>query len=378
MDFGFTPQESMLRNAFREFLSKECSHDLVRELWQSPNGYSRQIWNRMCRLGWAGLMYEEKYGGSGCSLMDLVILFEEIGRALLPSPLFTSAVMSGMLINESGSPSLKDAYLPSIINGQKILTAALLNEAGEPDHRAPETEAKKYGEAAYVMSGVRSLVPFANAAEEVLLCARVTDENARDGGPALFRVPVDGDGVTCTELDTIYGEKKFVVAFDNAAVPSDHMIGEPGAGAECVEDVLAKAVLLKCAEMVGGAEFLVESTVRYAKERRQFGRPLAAFQMVQHYCADMHTLCVGARYSAYRAASLVNEGMETAGALGVAKAFCSDAYKQIAWKAQQIHGGIGFTEEYPIQLYYKHAKECELLFGDARYHRGAIADAMGY
>jgi len=374
MDFGFSSEQKMLRNSFKEFFNKECTPDLVRELWDDPRGYSEKIWKKMAKLGWLGLIYDEQYGGSECGFLDLFILFEEMGKSQLPSPLFTSAVLSGLIIDACGNEAQKRSYLKPMISGRSILTLALLNNGGEQDFHSPEIEATIDEKGEHRLNGVRWLVPYANAADAILVCA---DAIGSESGPTLYCIETKTDGVTCTPLNTLYGENKCVVHFNNVKVTADQIIGDIGNGNYCVEKILPQAVVLKCAEMIGGARHVLDSTVAYVKERHQFGRPLGALQAVQHLCADMNTLYIGARLVAYQAASRIDLHMPADKEVAIAKAWCSDAYKQMTWIAQQLFGGIGFTEEYHLQLYFKHAKECELLFGDSSHHRAKLADAMG-
>jgi len=374
MDFGFSSEQQMLRNSFREFFKKESTPDLVRELWDDPSGYSPQLWKKMAKLGWLGLPYEERFGGSECGFLDLFILFEEMGKAQLPSPLFTSAALSGMIIDACGSDAQKKSILAAIVSGKRILTLALLNDAGEMDFHSPEIEVTVDEKGECRLNGARWLVPYANTADAILLCADVI---GTEGGPTLYCIDMKDPGITCEPLETLYGEKKCLVRFDKVVVTRDQIVGDVGRGNDCIENILLKAIVLKCGEMIGGARHVLDATVDYVKERRQFRRPLGGFQAVQHMCADMNTLYTGARLLAYQAASRLDQELASEKEVAIAKAWCSDAYKQMTWMAQQLFGGIGFTEEYPIQIYYKHAKECELLFGDSSYHRAKLADAMG-
>jgi len=374
MEFGFTSEQEMLRRSFSDFFKKECSSDLVRELWDDEKGYSKAIWKKMAQLGWLGLIYDEKYGGSSGSYLDLFILFEEMGKVLLPSPFFASAVLAGLIIDATGDQQFKKAYLPSVVTGKKILAPALLDEQCQYDYHSPRIKASMTERGEYLINGTRLLVPYAGAADEILVCADLMNGSS---GPTIFAVDGHSRGLTCTPLETIYGEKKFSVQFNKVKATAENIIGAKGQGATYIEKILSQAIVLKCAEMIGGMKHVVDSTVAYAKERHQFGRPLAVLQAVQHHCVDMLTYYEGSRLSAYQAASLLSDNQPCAKEVAMAKAWCSEAYKKCTWTAQQIHGGIGFTEEYHLQLYYKHAKETELSFGDARYHRSNVAAAMG-
>ena len=293
------------------------------------------------------------------------------------APFFCSAVSAGLLINEAGDEQVKKEYLPGIIEGKKILTVGLRNDQGLYDYQGPSLEAQEAGEGSYRIKGTRLLVPYANTADEIVVCAQLM-KGSRISGPTLFKTKSKGSGIKLTPLNTITGEKYFAVTYtDFSANPKD-VIGVPGKGAAYVEKIMPKLIALKCGEMVGGLSKVVDMTVDYVKQRVQFGKPLGVLQVVQHYCADMTTLLDTARLIAYQAASLVSAGLPCAKEVAMAKAWCSDAYKKSTQIAHQLHGGIGFTEEHDLHLYYKHAKVSELDFGDSWVHRQKVAEAMGF
>jgi len=376
MDFQFSEETTLVRNSAREFLKEKCPGDFVREMAKDDTGFSKKIWREIAELGWLGMLYDEVYGGSGDaegSFFDLFIIFEEIGKVLLPSPFFCSAVMSGLLIDEAGDSKLKSDCLPDIINGKKIFTTSLLDEKGRYDFNAPALEARRNPEGGYTLTGTRILAPYAHVADEIIVCANVSD----GGGSTLFKIGGKADGLKTTALKTLTEEKTFALVFEGAFVSADDAIGEIGQGAAYVKAILPKAIVLKCGEMLGGMECIVDATVSYVKERKQFGAPLGTLQVIHHYCADMATLLETSRLMARQAAYLIGAGIACDKEIAMAKAWLSDGYKKCTWTGQQLHGGIGFTEEYDVQLYYKHAKECELAFGDSRVHRSKVADEMG-
>jgi alkylation response protein AidB-like acyl-CoA dehydrogenase len=330
----------------------------------------------MAALGWLGLIHGEAYGGSGGDFFDLFILFEEMGKAVLPSPFFCSAVCAGLLIGEAGDEPVKKEILPGIIEGKKILTAALRNEHGLYDHANSSLEAVQMGDGSFLLRGTRLFVPYAHVAEEVVVCARLPKSSAVPG-PALFKTRAKGPGIQLTPLNTLTGEKEFAVTYSDYPARQNDILGAPGKGSAYVEKILPKLITLKCAEMAGGLQRVVDMTVDYVKQRVQFGKPLGVLQVIHHYCADMATLVDTARLVSYQAASLISAGVPCAKEVAMAKAWCSDAYKKSTQIAHQLHGGIGFTEEHDLHLYYKHAKTLELDFGDSWVHRQKVADAMG-
>lgn len=376
MEFRLSEETKLLKDNAGRFLQDRCSSAFLRESVRGETGFSTALWKEMAGLGWLGLIYEERYGGVGGSFFDLCILFEEMGKVLLPTPFFCSAVLSGLLIDEAASETVKKELLPPMIGGERILTLALLDEGGRCDFSDLKMEARKGGDGSFVLTGKRILVPYAHAADEILVCAQIAGPG--QNGPTVFRTTGRSQGVKIVSLDTpLTGEKLFAVFYEEAPLSRDDILGVPGRGIDYIEKVLPRAIICKCAEMVGGLARVVEMTVGYVKERRQFGRPLGALQAVQHSCADMQMHLEASRLVTYQAASLLSEGMPCEKEIAMAKAFCSDAYKKCTWSAHQIHGGIGFTEEHDLHFYYKHAKASELAFGDARFHRGRVGEAMG-
>ena len=374
MDFSLNEETTLLKSSAGRFLQEKCPPSLVKELIKDEKGFSTAIWKEMAELGWLGLIYDEKYGGSAGTFFDLFTLFEEMGKVLLPSPFLCSAVLSGLTINETGDEKIKESYLPAIIQGEKILTLALLDEQGRYDGNDPKIKARKTQGNTYAINGTRLLVPYAHIADEILLCADVDD--SRSGGPTLFKIERGAFRQQITFLDTVTGEKTFAVTYKNVEVSGEDVIGSVGKGNAYLNNILSRAVVLKCGEMLGGLQRVVEMTVAYMKERHQFGKPLGSLPVVQHYCADMSTYLETSRLITYQAASLLSEGLRCDKEIAMAKAWISDAYKKCTWIGHQLHGAIGFTEEHDFHLYYKHAKASELAFEDSWFHRKKVAQEM--
>jgi alkylation response protein AidB-like acyl-CoA dehydrogenase len=375
MEFGFTSEQDMLRKSFAEFLSKECPIETVKELNESDAGFSRSVWKKIANLGWLGLGYPEADGGTDGSFLDLFILFEEVGKVQMPGPLFESIGLSAQLIHGVGDEVQQKALLPSILAGKKVVIPAFLDEKGRYDGDHPAIEAIEREAGSYVLNGTRLLVSYAQVADEILVCGMLS--GGESSGPTIFRIDGQADGLTQTPLDTLTGGKVSALSFNDVSASGEDILGEKGRGATYLGRIRQKATVLKCAEMIGGMQRVVDRTVDYTKERHQFGHPLGTLQVVQHYCADMTTLSETGRLIAYQAASLLSEGHDCEKEVAMAKAWCSDAYKQCTWIAHQIHGGIGFTDEFNLDLFYKHAKASELAFGDSWVHRTTVADEMG-
>ncbi|OPY92837.1 MAG: Acryloyl-CoA reductase (NADH) [Syntrophaceae bacterium PtaU1.Bin231] len=375
MEFSLSEETTLLKKNAARFLLGKCPASLIKEFIKDEKGFPVSIWKTMADLGWLGLVHEETYGGTGGSFFDLCVLFEEMGKVLLPSP-FGSSVLSGFLLNESDDRQIKEKYLPRMISGETILTLALYDERGKIDFQEPKIEARETEDGEYILSGKRVLVPYAPIADGILMCSNVI--GSRIKGPTIFIMPSTADGLTIIPLETLTEEKLFGVFFEKVKLSAEDIVDFSGRTNDVLKNLLEKALVCKCAEMVGGMERVVEMTVAYVKERQQFGRPLGSLQVIQHFCADMETYAKTSRLLTYQAAQFISEGVPCAKEVSMAKAWCSGAYKQCTWIAHQLHGAIGFTEEHDLHRYYKHAKATELAFGDSRYHRQQVAECMGY
>ena len=373
MDLGLDEAQQMLKNSARVFLEAECPDTYVREMEQDERGYTPELWQKMAEQGWLGLIVPEKYGGVGLTFLDLALLLEEMGKAMLPGPFFSTVVMAGMTILDAGSEEQKQELLPRIAEGQLILTLALTEPSARWDAVGVETIAKTQGDD-YVISGTKLFVPNANVSDYLVVAAR-TGQGEED--ISLFLVPRDTDGVSHTTLKTIALDKQSEVALDNVTVPSSALLCEVNKGWETIRKVLQWGAVGKCAEMVGGSQQVLDMTVEYAQQRVQFGRPIGSFQAIQHHCANMATDVEGTRYITYQAAWTLSEGLPAEREVAVAKAWVSEAYRRVCALGHQCHGAIGFTKEHNMQLYSRRAKAAELAFGDADLHLEAVAEAIG-
>ena len=371
MEFSLNEETLLLKESAGRFLKKKCSAFPVREQLRTEEGFSVDTWREMAGLGWMGFIFDEQYGGLEGDFYDLFTLFQEMGKALLPSPFFTSVILSGLLIQESEDSGLKDRFLPPIISGEQIFTLAYLDRQGRYLPGDPGLAAEKNADGEYEISGTSMLVPFAHVAHKILAPAATGD------GVSIFIIDPQAEGLSLDPLSTLSENKTSALSFDRVKCGSEHMLQPAGKGTELLDRVFPKAMALKCGEMLGGLEQILEMTVEYMKERVQFGRPLGALQVVQHYCTDMATYLETSRHLACQAAWLISQGRESRKEIAMAQAWLSDAYKKCASIAQQLHGAIGFTEELDLNLYYKHAKESELAFGDSWLHRQTVAEEMG-
>ena len=373
MDFGLNETQQMLKNSAREFLEQECPDTYVRAMEEEERGYTPEMWQKLAQQGWLGLVFPEEYGGFGLGFTELCLILEEMGRALLPGPFFSTVVLGGSAILEAASEDQKRELLPSIAEGQLLVTLALTEPDASWDADGVQTAARREN-GGWSISGTKLFVPDAHVSDYLVTAAR-TGYGPED--VSLFLVPSNAKGLQQALLKTIASDRQSEVVFDEVQVPDSALLGQVNKGWETVRRVLQKAAVGKCAEMVGGAERVLEMTVEYAKQRVQFGRPIGSFQAVQHHCANMAVLVEGARHVTYRAAWYLAEGLPADQQVAVAKGWVSDAYRQVCALAHQCHGAIGFTKEHNLQLYTRRAKAAELAFGDGDYYREAVAQSIG-
>ena len=375
MDFSLNEEQTILRDMARNFLAKECPKSLVKEISKDEKGYSPLLWSKMAELGWMGFIFPEKYGGMEGSFLDLTVLIEEMGRACLPSPFFSTVILGGISLLEGGNEEQKESFLPKIASGEIILTLAITEVSGNYEPEGIETRFIKTKEG-YTIDGTKLFVSDANIADYIIVAARAK-ESKGDNGIALFIIDAKSLGITVTPLQTISGDNQCEVRFEGVKIKEDALIGGLNNGWSIIQKLWPRIVVARCAEMVGGAQEAMEMTINYAKEREQFGRPLGTLQAVQHFCADMVADVDGCRYLTYQAAWMLSCGLPCEKEAAMAKAWCSDAFKRVTAKGHQIHGAIGFTEEHDLHLYYKKAKTLELFYGDSDFHREIVAQQMG-
>jgi alkylation response protein AidB-like acyl-CoA dehydrogenase len=370
MKLALSEEQEMLRTMARDFLTDKLPKKTVKEIEESEAGYSPELWKEMAGLGWMGLAFPEKYGGSGMSFLDLALLLEEMGRACLPGPYFSSVVLSGFTILDIGSEEQKAEYLPKIASGEKIFTLALTEASASYDADSIETKASAEGDN-YIISGIKLFVPDANIADYMLVAAKTVK------GITLFIVDAKSEGISHTVLKTIAGDKLCEVVFNKVKVPQTNMVGELDKGWPEVEKIIQRAAVAKCCEMVGCIQQALDMTVAYSKDRKQYGKPIGSFQVIQHYCADMATDVDGTRLSTYKVAWMLSEGLPCTLEVSIAKAWAGEACQRVMALAHQIHGAIGVTIDHDLQYYTRRAKAAEVSFGDARFHREVVAKEMG-
>lgn len=378
----FTEEHEELRSTLSRFLADKAPSEAVRRAMESAPGHDPALWRRMAgQLGLHGLALPQEYGGSGGGPVELGIVLEELGRALLPSPYFATVALAGQALAVSGDDTAKARWLPAIADGSLTGTLALAEESGSWNVADVAAEAVP-GDDAWRVSGTKMFVVDGHSADLVLVVARA------DTGPALFAVDGAAPGVTRTRLETVDPTRR-LARIDLDGAPALR-VGPPGDATGYLRTVLDLAAVALAAEQVGGARACLDAAVEYAGTRVQFGRPIGSFQAVKHKCADMLLKVEAARSAAYHAMSVAAgtageqplpasagrpDALSVSAAL--AAAYCADAFTHAAKENIQIHGGIGCTWEHDAHLHLKRAKSSEQLFGSPAAHRRRLADLVG-
>jgi alkylation response protein AidB-like acyl-CoA dehydrogenase len=370
VNFAFSEEQEELRRSVRRFLEDKSPESEVRRLMETTEGYDPAVWDQMGQqLGLQGLAIPEEYGGSGFGYVELVVVLEEMGRALLCAPYFATVALASNALLASGDDAAKKEFLPGIAAGSTIATLAFTEDSGRWDEAGITMTATKAGDG-YTLDGHKSFVLDGHTANLVLVAART------GSGVSLFAVEGTARGLTRTPLSTMDQTRK-QARLEFSSTPA-RLVGSEGSGWTTLSKTLDLAAVALAAEQVGGAQKVLEMSVEYAKVRVQFGRPIGSFQAIKHKCADMLLEVESAKSAAYYAGWAASEDSDELPVVAsLAKAYCSDAYFHAAAENIQIHGGIGFTWEHPAHLYFKRAKSSELLFGDPTYHRELLAQRIG-
>jgi alkylation response protein AidB-like acyl-CoA dehydrogenase len=361
MDFDLNKPQQLLQQSAREFFTRECPLEHVRALMATETAFDEKLWQGIADQGWTGLLVPEEFGGLGLGLVELAVIAEEMGRACLPAP-FVSTLWAASLIERAGSEGQRAQYLEKIASGELKATVALLEESADWNPAAVSLRADLMGKE-FRLNGRKEFVTDAAVADLIIVVAR--------SGDKLVLLPVEkgASGMTITKL--------YAIDFTNVAVAEADALAFNSRTEEALEAATDVALVALCAELVGGMQWTLETAVEYAKTRTQFGKPIGLYQAVQHKCADMFLWLESSRSATYYAAWAVSENDPAAKiAVSMAKAYCSDAGREVGNNGMQVHGGIGFTWEHNLHLYYKRAKGSEIMLGDASYHREKLAQLV--
>jgi alkylation response protein AidB-like acyl-CoA dehydrogenase len=363
MNFGFTEEQELLRKTARDFLEECAPMTLVRDVMESDASHSPGLWKQLAELGWTGLAVPEVYGGAGLGMVELC-----------PVPFLPTAIVADALL-EGGSEAQRERWLPRICAGDTVATLAITEAAGTENPADLSLTAASDGDG-WRLDGDKWFVPDASASELLLVTARVAGEG--EAGLGLFLVPRETAGVTTSPLASMDLLRPLhQLSLRDVRLPADALLGDDRDAWPQLGPVLDRARVMIAAEMVGGAERCLESSVAYAKERVQFGKPIGVNQAIKHKCADMLFEVESAKSITYYAAWAARERNDEAPlTAAMAKAYVSDAYRHTAAENIQIHGGVGFTWEYDCHLYFKRAKSDEVWLGDAVFHRERVAQML--
>jgi alkylation response protein AidB-like acyl-CoA dehydrogenase len=372
LDLEFSPEQDMLRETVRKVCATHSPLSVVRELEDDPVGYATDLWKQMAELDLIGLLLPESHGGSGMTALEGVVLYEELGRALAPTPHFASAVLCGTALARSGTAEQQAQWLERIATGEAIVTPAWF----EPENSGRPTGIMMRAEpdgAGYRLTGTKRHVPFASSANAFVVLARTGDAPT---DVDLFLVGPGSDGVSLYQQMTVASDTQFQVTFDSVRVGEDARIGGPRSGWGTWDSVMHDGCILLAAQAMGGAQHALDITVQYAKDREQFDKPLGAFQAIAHYLSDAVTAVDGGTTLVHEAAWARAEGRPVDRLAPMAKLFACRTYRDVTAMAQQVFGGIGFTVDFDIQLYFRRAKALQVSWWDTRYLEELVAAAV--
>ncbi|MGC0343747.1 acyl-CoA dehydrogenase family protein [Streptomyces sp. SLBN-8D4] len=370
MDFAFSEEQEELGRTVRAFLADTSPETETRRLMETPEGFDRALWLRMgTELGLQGLAVPEEYGGAGCGPVEVGVVMEEMGRALVCAPFLSSAVLATAMLLRCADEDARKRLLPGLASGELVGTLALTEDSARCDAAGVRLTARE-SNGSWLLTGHKMFVLDGATADVVLTVARTGD------GIGVFCVEGDAAGLTRAPLPTMDPTRR-QARLDYQDVPATRLRTHSD-GWDLVSEVLDRAAVALAAEQVGVASRALDMAVEYAKVRHQFGRPIGSFQAVKHLLADVLLEVESARAAAhYALLASENDDPELPAVASLAKAFCSDACVQATQENIQVHGGIGFTWEHPAHLYLKRAKTSQLLFGDPAYHRELLARRIG-
>lgn len=369
MDLDFSEEQQLLRETVRRMCEEHAPISVVRAMEDDATGFPAALWKQFAEIGINGVLIPEEYGGSAQSLLDAAIVYEELGRALAPTPHFASAVIGARVLLAAGDDAQKKTWLPRIASGEAILAPAWLEPDGGFGPKGVQLVAAPDGDG-FVLSGVKRHVPFASAATRLVVLART---GAGENDVDLYLVDPQAKGVTMTQQRSLAADTQYRVDLSGVRVAAADRIGAAGSGWKTWDTVMHDAIILLAAQAMGGCERALEITVQYAKDRKQFDKPLGAFQAISHYLADATTAVDGGKTLVYEAAWAASTGRSTARLAPMAKLFACQTYRDVTAMCQQVWGGVGFTIEYDIQLFFRRAKQLQLTWWDGAYLEELIA-----
>ena len=368
MDMDFTPEQELLRDSVRRTCARHGGLDMVRKLETDAVGYSPAFWSALAELGLLGLTLPEEFGGSGMTMVDAAIVYEELGRSLAPTPHFVSCVLAAGALQRAGDAAQQQAWLPRIAAGEAVMSVAWLEAGGGFGPEGVQVTATP-AEGGFVLDGVKHHVPFARAADALLVLARAPE------GVVLVLVDAGAPGLTLEQQLTVASDTQFRVTFDGVTVPAGGVLGAADSWG-CWQDTMLDGAILLAAQAVGGARAALELTVDYAQKREQFDRPLGAFQAIAHYLSDATAAIDGTQTLVWEAAWARAEGRPVERLAPMSKLYAGKVFRDVTAMAQQVFGGNGFTLDFDVQLYFRRAKSWQLNFWDDRHLEELVAEQV--
>jgi alkylation response protein AidB-like acyl-CoA dehydrogenase len=381
MDFGLSKEQEMLKKEARRFLEKECQEELVREIEKQDLGYSPSLWKKLADLGWLGIIFPAKYGGMEGSIIDLMLINEEIGKAMMPGPYLSTVALCGSIVLSAGNEKQKSELLPMITKGNLIFALALTepesswgNDAWEPE--GIQVKAVKKGEE-YIINGVKLFVHDAKIANKIICVARTGNTKRSGKGITLFIIDKNTPGLECNVLKTIAGDKQCELIFNKVRVKQENILGEVNRGWRHVAKAIQLGAVMLCAQMVGAGEAILKLAVEHAKSRVQFDAPVGVNQYVQGHCTDLVSDIDGCKYVTWQAAWKLSENMPADYDVAVAKAWSSEAFERACLSAHSVLAGYGYTsKDGVLPIYSRRSKMQQLYLGNTEYWLGKVANEL--
>ena len=382
IDLVLTEEQELLQHTAREFVAGRSSLKRVRALRdaQDPDGFSRDLWAEMARLGWVGIVLPEAHGGLGLGYMELIVVMEELGRGLMPEPILSTVLLGANTILLGGSDAQKREHLPAVAAGERLLALACHEPRSRYALHHVETTAARAG-GGWTLRGEKIQVLDGHVADRIIVSARTSGEPRDAAGITLFLVRPDAPGVSVVRQTRLDARNVALVRLDGVRVEADAVLGPVDGGGALLARAVDRATVGLTAEMLGSMTAAFEMTTEYLKTRVQFGVPIGSFQALKHRAARMYVELELARSAVMNAARAVDEARDDAAiarAASIAKARCSDAFVLVGNEGVQMHGGIGMTDEHDIGFFLKRARAAEITFGDAAWHRDRLASLDGY
>ena len=368
MDLSYTDEQNLLRDSLQRFVSSNYDINHRNKLTSTEEGFSRENWQQYADLGWLAMSFAEEDGGIGGTPVDTQVMMEEFGKGLIVEPFLASIVMAGTALSEAGSEAQKETLIPGLIDGSLIATVAI----AEPDthqefERINMTATLKDGE--YSLSGQKAVVLSAQSANQIIVAARTSGQDADHDGISFFIVAADSKGLSRKDFPTVDGLRASDLTFDSVKVPSDSLLGEAGKGYPLLTKIINRAILALSAEAVGAMEILYKDTIAYTKQREQFDHALSDFQVLKHRMTEMFVEYSLAKSLTLKATMLESQGSEeTQRTIHALKYLIGKTSRFVAQNAVQLHGGMGMTEELRVAHYFKRLTVIDAMFGNTDYH----------